>query len=644
MCTSVSKFLHGRVQQGLPRSLDKHDPVSIGSDRGCEIVIEGADPHHAELRWDAKEESWVVYDDPAPLETLVNRKPVLSKRIYEGDNIDIAGVRIRYADGCLREVDAERPTGLCVCVRNVSTTAGGKRRLDNVSFKVEEGSFVALLGPSGSGKSTLIQRIAGLAPFEGEVLFNGRNIAEEKDSLLPLVAYLPQSVEDALHGDMTVEEAMKNFARCQLPKGDYPDFAAKLQDVDLDFGNIKSTTVRSLSGGMKRRFALALALMRDPQLLLLDEPTAGLDPAAEASIMELLRKISEQGRTVICATHVLSSLDRCSNVAVLAPGGRLAFFGSSSDAFVHFGASDWLSVYRSLESGDWNAKPLRSADTPCNSPCHSTIPVAPQTASFSSFFVATFKRLWNTVCSKRNVILFFGTPILIALVLAWACGDMFKKGPWETVCFCMVVAMFWLGLSGSVRSLVSERVPKRCLDRIRGVPLVRYFSTHVAFVAFSAVVQSLLFVVPVFLWRQDPVYFKWGVLPMLWFVLALTCFAGGCVGLAISAYAKKEIQAVWLLPFVAILVLFLSKPVLKAENDNADTDDSANKTLVVSSWAMPTINTQEYLWAQLRKSRVGKRPEHFTKKLYKFLLVPGICYPLLFLPLAFFLQVGAARA
>lgn len=637
MAESMSEAVPaGRVFCGLPRFLDRHDPVSIGSDRGCDIVIEGADPNHAEIRWDAGGQFWGVYYDAVQTATCVSSEAIQSKRLFDGDSFDIAGVRIGYIDGKLKELKTDRPVGLCVCVRNVSAMAGGARRLDKVSLKAENGSFVALLGPSGCGKSTLIQRIAGLAPFDGEILFNGHSISSEKGNLQPLVAYLPQSVEDSLPADMTIEEAMEDFVRCNLASGDCPNFAAKLDDVDLDYDKLKSTPVRQLSGGMKRRFALALALMRNPQLLLLDEPTAGLDPVAESSIMELLRRIADQGRTVICATHVLSCLDMCGKVAVLAPGGRLAFFGKPIDAFAHFGCCDWLSVYRALVDGDFEPEKSKVSDVPCPQPCSCKMPDASPTAAFGRYFCAIFWRLWRTVRSIRNARLFFGIPVAVALVLTWACGNMFKKGPWETVCFCMAVAMFWLGLSGSVRSLVSERVPKRCLDRMRGVPLIRYFSAHVAFVAFSAVVQSLLFVVPVFIMRQDTTYFSLWALPMFWIVMALTCFAGGCVGLAVSAGAKNEIQALWVLPLVAILALFLSKPVLKTEEDS---DGKQNSTLLVSSWVMPTIHAQEYLGAELEKHRIpNKEPENYTWKFIKFLFVPGMAYPLLFLPLAFILQ------
>lgn len=634
MGQAFSSSSRGCVRQGLPWSLDRHDPVSIGSDCGCTIVIEGAALRHAELCWNAEERAWAIHA-LSPAETLVNGQSVSQKRLFERDLIDIAGVLIRYADGRLQA--EHRADGLCVCVRNVSATAGGKRLLDNVSFRAEEGSFIALLGPSGCGKSTLIQRIAGLAPFDGEVLFNGHSISTEKDSLLPLVAYLPQSVEDSLHADMTVEEAIVDFVRCHLAKGDEPDFTAKLKEVELDYAKLKATPVRQLSGGMKRRLALALALMRNPQLLLLDEPTAGLDLASEVSIMALLRRISDQGCTILCATHVLSSLDRCDRVVVLAPGGHQAFFGTPTDAFAHFGVQDWLSVYCALDAGKWEPWWPQIASVPCPKPCVRKLSDASRAASFASYFRATFGRLWRTVCVKRNACLFFGSPIVIALVLAGVCGGMFgENDSWETVCFCMAVAMFWMGLSGSVRSLVSERDPKRCLDRMRGVPLLRYFSAHIAFVALSALVQSFLFVLPVFLWRQDPTYFSWFAFPVFWFVLAVICFAGGSVGLAVSAGAKKEIHAVWWLPLVAIFALFLSKPVLNAGKAEGAAD---SRVVAVSSWLMPTIHAQECLDAELERWRVvGKQPEEYARKFSFFLLVPGIAYPVLFLPLAFFLQ------
>ena len=566
----------------------------------------------------------------------------------ENNNVKIAAVGPTQfgkagacADGELKENDAGRSAGLCVTVRNVSVAVGGKRRLNNISLEISKGELVALFGPSGCGKSILVRCIAGLVPLEeGDVLLNGHNIAKGKRNILLSVAYLPRSMEDTLYADMTVEEAMDDFVQCHFAKDNRLCYAAKLGDVDLDYGKLKSTPVRQLSTVMKRRFALALALLREPQLLLFDEPTADLDPVDEASFMELLRRIAGQGLTVICATHVLSCLDKCNKVAALASGGGLVFFGVPSAALEHFAAADWLSVYRTLDPDGFKARKSDGIFNPDD------FPVALQKASFGLYFRATFRRLWRNVCSMRNALFFVGIPVGIAYVLAWTFGDMFefrRIGMWETECFCMAVVMFCLGMLGSMRSLVSERIPRRCLDFMRGVPLVRYFSVHVAVVAVSSFVQAILFVTSFFSRWPDLIDFGWwSLFPIFLFVLAMTCFAGGCVGLVISAWAKKKIQAVGGICCVVILAF-----VLNLLSEPTPDLFYGGEMRGVSSWMVPTIHAQKclrkelWLWYYPCYSRLfleSEPGEKFTPRYNAFLLVPAIAHPMIFLSLAFFFQ------
>ena len=611
----------GCVLCGLPRTLDNHNDVTIGSAPGCHIVIEGADPLHATLC--RENGAWVIHDDPAPAETLVNNESVDSRRLEDGDWIGIAGVRIQLAGNRLVEAPGSAPDGLHVKVDGVFAEVGGKKLLDNISFEVRPGRLVALLGPSGCGKSTLLQRIAGLAPYDGKILL--RTASGENR---PRIAYLPQTVEDTLHGDTTVREEMENFARIFLP-GERLDFAQRLAEVGLPRSKLADRTengeknlVAKLSGGEKRRLALALALMRNPQLLLLDEPTAGLDPASETGIMELLQRLARQGRTVICATHVLGRLNLCHEVLVLAPGGRQEFFGSPNLALGHFGATHWLEVYRKL---------VRQTGHPAfesAAPASGRLPEI----TFGAVFAGTLLRLAKGAFRGWNGMLFAGIPLLVALVLAWSCGSMFgPKGDSETVCFCMAVALFWLGLSGTVRNLVTERIPKRVLDRMRGMPLTGYFSAHAAFAFGTAGLQAFLFTGVVFALRHDGVLFSSWAAPAFLLVLWLVAFAGACLGLTISAAVKKEIQAVWTLPLVAILALFLSKPVLERQGEPPPTG-----VLRAMECVMPTLHTQECLCGELERFRV-ENPESNAMNWWRFLVMPG-GYPLVFLPLAFFLQ------
>ena len=616
----------GHHLRGLPRTLDNHNDVTIGSAPGCHIVIDGADSLHATLCWENG--AWVIHDDPAPAETLVNNESVDSRRLEDGDWIGIAGVRIQLAGNCLVEAPGDAPDGLCVKVAGVSAEVGGKTLLDNISFETRPGRFVVLLGPSGCGKSTLLQRIAGLATsYSGDIFLNGKNLREAPKELRTRIAYLPQAVEDTLHGDMTVREEMENFARMFLP-GEKPDFVQKLAEVglpesklDVRTENGEKNLVAKLSGGEKRRLALALALMRNPQLLLLDEPTAGLDPASESGIMELLARLARQGRTVICATHVLGSLNLCNEFLVLARGGRQEFFGRLDKAFEHFGTTQWLEVYRKL---------VPQPEIPPGTQL-SRIPGI----TFKAVFSGTLLRLAHGVWRGWNGMLFAGIPLLVAAILTWACKPMFGKGgDQETICFCMAVALFWLGLSGTVRNLVTERVPKRCLDRMRGMPLAGYFAAHAAFAFGIAGLQAFLFTTVVFAFRYfryDGVYFSFCAAPAFLFVLWFVAFAGGCLGLAVSAAAKKEIQAVWALPLVAILALFLSKPVLERKGQPLPTG-----ALRAMERIMPTLHTQECLYGELGRYR-DKNPETNASK-WRWFLATAAGYPLVFLPLAFFFQ------
>ena len=589
----------GHVVRGLPHTLSNFAPVTIGSDPGCDIVIQGADPVHARLRWDAALQAWLVRDDPAPAETLLNGVPVGDWwRLQERDIIEVAGVRIRFAGGVLTELDPEQSVGLRVTLVDVSAEAGDHRILDGVTFQARPGSFTAIVAPSGSGKTTLVQRLAGLARYGGDIRFNGHPLWNNRAILQPLIAYLPQSVEDSLHADMTVAEAVEDFARRHLADAAGCDFSVALQEVALDWYELRNTGVGKLSGGQRRRLALALALLRDPQVLLLDEPTAGLDPKSAKDIAVLLRRFADLGRTVLCASHDTAVFERCDEALFLAKGGRQAFFGTPKAAFAFLGAADWPAVYHALDSGAAPSAP----PTDYRDPDPRTLPAPQPRAPFGAAFFATLWRLVRSRIFKPTPIsifklplgrlpfdgLFVFIPIGIAIVLLVACSAMFADANRvDTVCFCMVIAMFWIGMIATVRNLVSERVPKRCLDRIRGLPLVTYFFAHVAFGAIAAAIQTLLFVLPVFVFEHNAL----GPICPFGRALFLVGCMGSWVGLAASAYFQSEMRAVQLLPCVAILALFLSKPVLGYEANKKP----EKKPLRIVECLMPTLYPQKLL-------------------------------------------------
>jgi ABC-type multidrug transport system permease subunit len=151
--------------------------------------------------------------------------------------------------------------------------------------------------------------------------------------------------------------------------------------------------------------------------------------------------------------------------------------------------------------------------------------------------------------------------------------------------------------------------------------------------AISLFIQAALFVLTVFLFRHHQDYFSPSAMPAFWLVLTLIGFAGGCVGLAVSASAKKEIQAVWALPFIAILALFLSKPVLESNGG-----DKPSGALLAIEHAMPTFYTQECLNQEIKRYRIGNSDMNERASARKHFFILAVSYPVVFLLLAFWLQ------
>jgi ABC-type multidrug transport system ATPase subunit len=188
-------------------------------------------------------------------------------------------------------------------VQNLVKSFGCFRAVDDVTLAVEQGEAVALWGTNGAGKTTVIRCILGLLRYRGTIELAGMNIRKHGKRVRQLIGYVPQEL--AFHDDMRVIETLHFYARLRGVDGSRPD--AVLSEVGLaDHGRKR---VRELSGGMKQRLALALALLANPPVLLLDEPTSNLDAAAQSSFAGLLREQKAKGKTILFASHKLEEVE-----------------------------------------------------------------------------------------------------------------------------------------------------------------------------------------------------------------------------------------------------------------------------------------------------------------------------------------------
>lgn len=617
----------GRFDSHLPLELKPEDGVHhVGSSMSCHVRIAGISVGCAvSLHYHRPTGKWWAFDwcsAPGAV-TLNDGERFRNRPLSDDDILSIAGVRLRYRSGVLY-ADHGSGSGVVLTVSGLvdarlSRSEPRHPLLDRVSFSVAGGEFVGILGPSGCGKSTLIKTLAGLSnPAEGEVLFNGISRFEASSKIRALTGYLPQDVNISLHDDLTVEEEIRAYLATH--KTPAPEDQARVEELLFGLGLDKKAKIGTLSGGQRRRAALLLALLRDPSILLLDEPAAGLDRATETTLMNDLRQLSVSGakKTILCATHELANIHLFHRVLVMSKGA-IAYDGSPDGVFRALGIPDDAGddrprlLYQALANPSENecvANALRKNKS-CTLPpqAKTDFPDSFREASWVSTFGGYLGRFRDsflsfvqredapapdrTLLSKVGVawrwikhwlfnppfVLFVWQPLLVVFCITVALKSKFLGDPDERqiIFFCAAIAAFWLGMGGSVRSLVATR-GNRSLERLEGVRRSAYLAAVSLATLAKGLVQGIslaafLVLFPKWFGCEVPL----NMTPMAHCAfdacLVAVVWMGGFVGLALSALSATEAFAVAMVPNLAVFALFFSEPLMKF--DSSDTSCSA---------------------------------------------------------------------
>jgi ABC-2 type transport system ATP-binding protein len=215
-------------------------------------------------------------------------------------------------------------------VKNLRKQFGKTVAVDNISFAFDSGHVFGFVGPNGAGKTTTMRIISTIEePTSGDVLLNGVSIREEPELARRMVGYVPDSLPT--HADITVHEYLDFYARAYGLRGRKRTQAVEAIEEFTNVAGIRDKHIKALSKGMKQRVTLGRALVYDPDVLILDEPAAGLDPRARIELRELLTLLAERKKAILISSHILTELTEICNGVVIIERGKILETGTIED-------------------------------------------------------------------------------------------------------------------------------------------------------------------------------------------------------------------------------------------------------------------------------------------------------------------------
>ncbi|MGB9224571.1 ATP-binding cassette domain-containing protein [Mycobacterium sp.] len=579
LATRMVKFLSQRSSGASTAKTG--DVVTIGRANENDIVVADvlASRQHATL---VTTQIGTEIRDRSINGTFVNGTRVGSAVLSEDDVVTIGNVDLVFRDGTLIQRSEAATRGGGLEVRGVKYSVdNGKQLLHNISLQARPGTLTAIIGGSGAGKSTLARLIAGYArPTAGSVTFEGHDIHDDYASLRSRIGMVPQ--DDVVHRQLTVNQALGYAAELRLPpdtsKSDRAKVVAQVLD-ELDLTKHAETRVDKLSGGQRKRASVALELLTGPSLLILDEPTSGLDPALDHQVMTMLRQLADAGRVVIVVTHMLSYLDVCDQLLLVAPGGKIAYCGRPDQIGDAMGTTNWAKIFtnvgadpeeanrRFIERTEAERRPKPPATTEpadLGKPVHTSLRRQISTIA---------RRQVRLVVSDRAYFVFLAVlPFILGVLSLTVPGSSgfhvpapHVGTPDESVQILnlLLPAGAFMGTALTIRDLVGERAIFQ-REQAVGLSTTAYLLAKSAVFCGFAVLQSAITTGIVVAGKGAPTrgavvlgHSSFAATVELFLAVAGTCVASAMLGLLISALVRssEQIMPLFVVSIMAQLVL-----------------------------------------------------------------------------------------
>ena len=574
--------------------------IQIGRDAGNDVVLSSPSVSRFHAQVEQVGQRYRVVDLRSSNGTFVNGELVDgSMWLKPSDTVRIGSYRFVMGRDQLAKYDDSNGLRVDAITLN-KWVRKDLNILQNISVSFQPREFIVVVGQSGGGKSTFVDAVAGYRPATppSRVLVNDIDIYTHFDAIRNDIGFVPQ--KDIIHMELTVYQALDYAAQLRMPGDTSPEERHKrVMEVleDLDLTHRKDVQISGLSGGQQKRVSIGVELLTKPGLFFLDEPTSGLDPGTETALMQLMRRLADQGRTIILITHATKNVMLADKVIFLARGGYLAWFGPPDEALAYFdqhrserdrragkiefdeiyailddpskgNAAEWAQRYRESKAyQDYVAMPLKDKMSPMQAP---TLPEAgqaqrrvigkgatSQASALKQFMVLSARNIKILTRDRFALGLMLATAPLVSLldvILSLVLGRTpfsFYEGDMANVMitlFLMTIYGVMVGGISQMREIVKEGdIYKR--ERLVNLKILPYVMSKIWVAAILAFYQAAAYTIVHYLAFDMPGGMFEFIL--IYITMTLATLAGMMLGLFASALAPNASSA----PLIVIILM-----------------------------------------------------------------------------------------
>lgn len=568
----------------------KNKIVVLGRSANADLELDSPTVSRRHATVESDDRGRYILRDYSTNGVFVNRQRVNTSAILApGDLIQIGPYTFVLQDDEL--VLVNRGDNIRLQAKNIVKIVRNKERqplrlLNDLSVAIEPGQFAALVGGSGAGKSTFMKALLGIEPItEGTVYLNGDNLKKNFNIYRTLIGYVPQY--DIIHTHLKVKEVLYYAAKLRLPPDINIEQVVQRTLEQIELVERQDNLVKNLSGGQLKRVSIGVELLADPKLFFLDEPTSGLDPGLDKKMMELLRKLANEGRTIILVTHATANITLCDRLVFLGLGGNLCYFGPPDKAieFFQIDSGNFADIYVKLESKEAVAE---ESDRFRHSEYYEEYvnarlsEVEREVHSDSKQVKRSFLQQLS-ILTQRYLKLLLRDPVNLALSLLTAplgialiaiavqnkiplvgSPEFDRAALARKVLFVFTCAAIWVGLASSLQEIVKESAIY-LRERLVNLRLFSYLGSKILTLGGMALIQSFLISLVVFLCFKSPdpkLILNYDspqptLIPIPWSIgvfitTFLTLLTSISLGLMVSASVKNSTQASSSLPLLLL--------------------------------------------------------------------------------------------